>query len=92
MQFKRLRKLIEDNRGIITNIGIIRNKYTGKDYFSHIEFLYNKKIYRIYYSIDKIKGYEYSIAEGTQQDNITIMASNKSYKEIKNILLYIFNY
>ena len=91
MQFKRLRKLIEDNNGVITNIGIIRNKHTGKDYFSHIEFLYGKKIYRIYYSIDKIKGYEYSIGEGTQQNNITIMASNHNYKQIKNMLLYIFS-
>ncbi len=36
MQFKRLRKLIEGNKGTITNIGITRNKYNNKDYFSHI--------------------------------------------------------
>ena len=90
MQFKRLRKLIEGNKGTITNIGITRNKYNNKDYFSHIEFKFKGKIYRIYYSIDKMKGYEYSLGEGTQQNNITIMESNKSYKEIKNILLCIF--
>ena len=91
MQFKRLRKLIESNNGVITNIGITRNEYNNKDYFSHIEFKFKGKIYKIYYNIDKIKNFEYSIAEGTQQNNITIMASNKSYKEIKNMLLYIFN-
>ena len=91
MQFKRLRKLIESNNGVITNIGITRNKYNNKDYFSHIEFSYKGKIYKIYYNIDKIKGYEYSIGEGTQQDNITIMASNHNYKQIKNMLLYIFS-
>ena len=89
MQFKRLRKLIEDNNGVITNIGIIRDKHTGKDYFSHIEFSYDGKIYKIYYNIDKMKGYEYSIGEGTQQDNITIMASNHDYKQIKNQSNYV---
>ena len=91
MQFKRLRKLIEDNKGTITNIGITKDKYTKKDYFSHIEFSHGGKIYKIYYSIDKIKGYEYSLGEGTQQNNITIMASNRNYKQIKNMLLYIFS-
>ena len=91
MQFKRIKKLIEDNNGIITNIGIARNKYNEKDYFSHIEFIFRGKIYKIYYSIDKIKNFEYSFAEGTEKNNITIMASNKSYIEIKNMLLCIFH-
>lgn len=91
MQFKRLKKLIETHQGVITNVSIIRDRYTLKDYFSAIEFKYKNKLYKIYYNKDKRAGYEYSFAEGTERNNLTIVSSLRSYKQIKETLMVIFS-
>ena len=87
MQIKRLRKVLSD-RGIkISNYYI--NGTGKKDQFIGISFELYGEIYKIFYNRDKIKGYEYSIGWGLNEESITIMSSNLSYKQLKYYLCNI---
>ena len=87
MQVKRLRKVLL-SRGIeISNYYI--DGTSGKDYFTGISFKLYGEIYKIFYNRDKIKGYEYSIGWGLNENSITIMSSNLSYKQLKYYLCNI---
>ena len=81
MQIKRLRKVLL-SRGI-ENLNYYIDGTSGKDYFTAISFKLYGEIYKIFYNRDKIKGYEYSIGWGANENSITIMGSNLSYKQLK---------
>ena len=87
MQIKRLRKVLL-SRGIeISNYYI--DGTSGKDKFTAISFKLYGEIYKIFYNRDKIKGYEYSIGWGLNENSITIMSSDLSYKQLKYYLCNI---
>ena len=87
MQVKRLRKVLL-SRGI-ENLNYYIDGTSGKDYFTAISFKLYGEIYKIFYNRDKIKGYEYSIGWGLNENSITIMSSNLSYKQLKYYLCNI---
>ena len=87
MQIKRLRKVLL-SRGI-ENLNYYIDGTSGKDYFTAISFKLYGEIYKIFYNRDKIKGYEYSIGWGLNENSITIMSSNLSYKQLKYYLCNI---
>ena len=87
MQIKRLRKILLD-RGIEISSYYIDGT-SGKDKFTAISFKLYGEIYKIFYNRGKIKGYEYSIGWGLNENSITIMSSNLSYKQLKYYLCNI---
>ena len=87
MQIKRLRKVLL-SRGI-ENLNYYIDGTSGKDHFTAISFKLYGEIYKIFYNRDKIKGYEYSIGWGLNENSITIMSSNLSYKQLKYYLCNI---
>ena len=87
MQVKRLRKVLL-SRGIEISSYYIDGT-SGKDKFTAISFKLYGEIYKIFYNRDKIKGYEYSIGWGLNENSITIMSSNLSYKQLKYYLCNI---
>ena len=87
MQIKRLRKILL-SRGIEISSYYIDGT-SGKDKFTAISFKLYGEIYKIFYNRDKIKGYEYSIGWGLNENSITIMSSDLSYKQLKYYLCNI---
>lgn len=82
LQYKRIINKIQ-SKGIDT---ILLDKNYKEDRVTGIMFKYRGIWYKIGYSLDKIKGYEYSIIEGNSLDTMTIMSSNISYKHIRTFL------
>lgn len=82
LQYKRIIDKIQ-SKGIDT---ILLDKDYKENRVIGILFKYEKVWYRIGYSYDKIKGYEYSISEGNSLNVLTIMSSNISYKHIRTFL------
>ena len=82
LQYKRIINKIQ-SKGIDT---ILLDKNYKADKVTGIIFKYRNTWYKIGYSLDKIKGYEYSIIEGNSLDTMTIMGSNISYKHIRTFL------
>ena len=82
LQYKRIIDKIQ-SKGTDT---ILLDKDYKENRVIGILFKYENVWYRIGYSYDKIKGYEYSISEGNSLNVLTIMSSNISYKHIRTFL------
>ena len=82
LQYKRIIDKIQ-GKGIDN---ILLDKCYKEDRITGILFKHRGTWYKIGYSYDKIKGYEYSISEGNALNVLTIMSSNISYKHIRTFL------